>query len=221
LRNQGVAGVLIAPLPIPTPKLDLKWEWFGCADIGSSLKEPVLHRAVVDHFATMRLTYRSLRDLGYRRIGFALRPMDDNVVDNKWLAGFITAQFFASPKCNIPVLLEKDWCKETFHKWFMKNRPDAVITMHHDVKTWLREIGFQVPKDVGVAMPDLSYKNLYPDLSGVDQRTELVGALGIDLVVEQINHNERGIPKVPKTVMVEGVWVPGQNVRRQDTPADS
>ncbi len=75
--------------------------------------------------------------------------------------------------------------------------------------------GLGVPQDVGVAMPDISDRKTYPGLSGVDQRTELVGAMAIDLVVEQINNNERGIPKAAKVVMVNGVWVEGENVRRQ------
>jgi DNA-binding LacI/PurR family transcriptional regulator len=216
LRTQGISGLLIAPLPEPSPKLNLRWEWFCCADIGASLKEPVLNRAIVDHFATMRLTYRSLRDLGYRRIGLALRPMDDNVVDNKWLAGYITEQFFTAMEHRVPVLLEKEWTEKTFSRWYMKNRPDAVITMHHDIKKWLENMGIRVPLDAGVAMPDLSFRNLHSDLSGVDQHTKLVGSIAVDLVVEQINHNQRGIPIIPKVVTIQGTWVSGRNVRAQN-----
>ncbi len=215
LRTQGISGLLIAPLPEPAPKFDMKWDWFCCADIGSSLKSPIHHRAMVDHIAAMRLTYRSLWDLGYRRIGLALRPMDDGVVDNKWYAGFSTEEHFSSPEIKVPVMIEADWREETFLAWFKKYRPDAVITMHYDVKRWLEKAGYGVPRDVGVALPDLSFQKMYPDVSGVDQRTEFVGAIAVDLVVEQLTHNERGIPKVPKIVMVQGVWVPGQTVRRQ------
>jgi hypothetical protein len=49
----------------------------------------------------------------------------------------------------------------------------------------------------------------------VDQRTELVGSMGIDLVVEQINNNERGVPRAAKIVMVNGIWVQGEYVRPQ------
>jgi DNA-binding LacI/PurR family transcriptional regulator len=216
LRTQGVAGLLIAPLPYPPPeKFDIRWEWFACADVGSSLKHPHMHRTMVDHYSAMRLTYRSLRDLGYRRIGFAARPMDDNVVDNKWVAGFLTEQFFALPENQVPPMVEADWRKETFLRWFEKNRPDAIITMHVQVKDWLQEIGLGVPQDIGVAMPDISYRKIYPGLSGVDQRTELVGSMGIDLVVEQINNNERGVPRAAKIVMVNGIWVQGEYVRPQ------
>lgn len=217
LRNRGVVGVLIAPLPDPPPpKLDFKWEAFACAEIGSSVKEPKFHSAKVDHFAAMRLTYSSLRDLGYRRIGLALHITDDHEVDNKWLAGYNIEQLAEPEACRVPTLVATDWRQEIFGKWFLKHRPDAVITMRVDVKEWLTKMGFDVPREVGVAMPDISWGKMYPGISGVDQRTKLVGAIAVDLVVEQINHNERGIPKVPKTVLVQGFWVLGENVLRQE-----
>ncbi|HSI87247.1 MAG: LacI family DNA-binding transcriptional regulator [Candidatus Methylacidiphilales bacterium] len=219
LRARGVVGLLMAPLPIPPPTvLDLNWDWFACATVGYSLEEANLHHAMVDHVAVMRLVYRSLYNLGYRRIGLAIRPVDDTEVDNKWISGFCTEQFFRPAAERVPILLEPDWCEANFMRWYLPHRPEAVITVHTEVIDWLKSAGFKIPRDVGVAMPDLSFRSQFPDLSGVDQRTELVGEIALDLVVEQIHHNQRGIPPVAKIVMVEGTWVQGKNVR-SFTPA--
>jgi len=218
LRARGVVGLLLAPLPIPhPPMLGLNWDWFACATIGYKWKDPVLHRAMVDHIAMVRLTYRSLVELGYRRIGLAIRPMDDNEVDNKWLAGFCAEQFFEPASERVPIFLEANWNRETFTKWCVKARPQAVITIHTDVIEWIKQAGLRIPEDIGVAILDTSGS---PGLSGVDQRTELVGEIALDLVVEQINHNQIGVPRVAKIVMVEGTWIKGTNVRRI-SPAQS
>ena len=215
LKTRGVVGLLLPPLPVPHPeKVDLNWDLFACATIGYNLKRPELHRAMVDHIALIRLAYRSLWNLGYRRIGLALRPDDDNEVDNKWISGFCTEQFYR-PACDrVPILLEENWNQANFTKWFLKHPMDAVITLHIEVIEWIKQAGFRIPQDVGVALQDLSLKTIHKGLSGVDQRTDLVGEMAFDLVVEQINHNQRGVPKVAKLIMVEGVWVEGENVRQ-------
>ena len=48
-----------------------------------------------------------------------------------------------------------------------------------------------------------------PGCSGIDQNNERVGAAGVDLVVEQLQSNDFGLPENPKTVLIEGRWVPG------------
>ncbi|HSI83565.1 MAG TPA: LacI family DNA-binding transcriptional regulator, partial [Candidatus Methylacidiphilales bacterium] len=222
LRVRGITGLVVAPLPAPQPagltpqgQLNINWDSFASASIGLSLHKPLLHRSVVDHVAAMRLAYRSLVELGYRRIGLALRPVDDNQVENKWISGYYTEQHFTPSKDRVPLHLEADWRQDLFLKWFRKHRPDVVLTMHREVISWIEEAGFGIPGDVGVAMPDISYATLLPGLSGINQQTEVVGALALDLVVEQIHHNQRGIPRIPKMVMVQGHWVQGTCVRRQ------
>lgn len=42
---------------------------------------------------------------------------------------------------------------------------------------------------------------------------EAVAAAGIDLVVHQLYHNERGLPLHPHTVLIQGAWMDGTTVR--------
>jgi hypothetical protein len=49
-----------------------------------------------------------------------------------------------------------------------------------------------------------------PGCAGIDQSGERVGAAAVDLVVEQLHANEFGRPPNPKTVLIEGRWVPGK-----------
>lgn len=209
LRARGVAGLIIAPLPVPPPQIDLTWDWFACAAIGYSMKAPVLHRAVNDQLATVSTAYRSLGELGYRRIGLAIRASDDERVNRRWVAGFSAEQFYAPASERVPIMMTNDWRKGTFSKWFHKHRPDAVLCLDSAVKNWVEEEGFSVPKEVGVASLHSDGSDI--GLSGVAQHYERVGALALDLVVEQIHKNERGIPEAPKVVMAGGEWIMGNS----------
>jgi LacI family transcriptional regulator len=68
-----------------------------------------------------------------------------------------------------------------------------------------------VPDEVGFAT--LTYSPVYGEISGVDQNDEIVAAVGVELVAEQLHHNRRGVPTHPKIVMVEGEWKEGKTLR--------
>jgi len=64
---------------------------------------------------------------------------------------------------------------------------------------------WRIPEDIAFISPDVGVGQL----SGFDQRHDLHGALAVDLVVGQILRNERGIPKNPHHLLVEGCWSEG------------
>lgn len=53
------------------------------------------------------------------------------------------------------------------------------------------------------------------------QNSKWVGAARIDLIDAQLRRNERGVPQFPKTLLIQGHWVPGPTVRSIDPPASS
>lgn len=213
LRTRAVPGLIIAPLPEPPPPMPFSWEMFSCASIGFSLKSPMLHVAGSDNFALLKIAYRKLRELGYQRIGLALRYEDDDRVDNKWIAAFAACQFYQPAPRRVPALLTHDWDEKHFVSWFKKSRPDAVITLHGIVQQWITKLGQRIPEDVGVAYLDRDV--IGGGVSGMDQKAELTGAAAVDLAVEQINNNDRGLPLNPKVVLIEGVWADGDTTRRR------
>jgi hypothetical protein len=70
-----------------------------------------------------------------------------------------------------------------------------------------------VPRDCGFADLDIN-DQVDGDCSGIRQNYAQVAAAAIDLVVGQIQRNERGLPEFPKVVLVEGSWVDGTTTRR-------
>jgi LacI family transcriptional regulator len=51
----------------------------------------------------------------------------------------------------------------------------------------------------------------YPDVSGIDQNSEIVGGAAVDMLVAAIHRGHRGIPSHPVRVEVEGSWKAGKS----------
>ena len=48
--------------------------------------------------------------------------------------------------------------------------------------------------------------------AGIDQQAKEVGAATVDLVVTQLQNNEFGLPKHPKTMNIDGIWREGNTL---------
>lgn len=77
-----------------------------------------------------------------------------------------------------------------------------------------------MPQDVGYADLGLARTPGAGDgtpagrrISGVDLQWRDVGAAAVDLIVDQINRNEHGIPRAPRLTLVPGRWSDGDTLR--------
>lgn len=198
LASRGIRGVCIGPLA-EKGNLSLEWAQFACATIGHSLEHPHLHRASPDQFQGMGLALQTALAAGHRTIGLCLDSRVNTKVNGSWQA---RALLFAGqhPECRVPVLLaDKSQTKDSFARWFRRHKPDVIVGSDDFVVRWARELGFTVPVYVLAWNPSCG-------CAGVDERRPEVGAAAIDLIVEQLRRNERGVPAVPKLVQIEGVW---------------
>jgi len=293
LQTRGIAGVLVAPLPVPGATIDLQWDRFASVVFGYSMREPNLHRvtnhqihsmrlalaetarlgyrriglalahskdARVDHNWTtgilpyhmsvparqrvqpflpqemtsvvfgysmrepnlhrvtnhqihsMRLALAETARLGYRRIGLALAHSKDARVDHNWTTGILPYQMSVPARQRVQPFLPQEMTRESLLAWVDKERPEVILGGRQDMVVWLREAGLRVPEEIGFV--SLEYYPDYGDLAGVDQNSFTIGLAAVELVVEQLYHNERGIPQRPKVVMIESCWHPGKSVRR-------
>jgi DNA-binding LacI/PurR family transcriptional regulator len=214
LYTRDIHGLIIAPLPPGGGEMRLDWERFAAATIGYSVTAPDLHRASNHQFGTITHALDELKALGYRRIGFALSAESDARVKHHWSAGMLVYHQQIEPADRIPLLLTDGPFGRQFAAWFSEYRPEVVVSQEWQVMRVLDSLGLRVPHDVGFA--HLAVGDDEHHWAGMNQNSELVGAAAVDLVDAQLRRNERGIPSVPKTVLIPGFWVPGPTVRRVD-----
>ncbi len=216
---RGISGVIIGPLSegMGLTDVSLDWDAFAMAMIEHTFIKPRLHKVCNDEISTIGRLIQRLLDYGFERIGIAMPGHMDEHANHYWLAGFQTYQALAASAHRVPHLITSNWGKEQFLKWHKRWKPEAIITIGNDCVRWLREAGVRVPEEVSCAT--LYWKKNRPHLSGYYQNHEKMAAAAVDLVVEQINRNERGLPESEKTILIQAEWKDGSTVRpRVDVP---
>lgn len=216
LKARGFAGVVLAPTTDNAPAASqTDFDFCASATIGYSVENPVLSRAVHDHACGLERALAELVARNHRRIGLVVGEIINRRVRGRWLGAFMTARDGALAEHLVPpVILPLNQETTTLDHWLKQHRPDAVITTEWALaKKRLAHIGARIPEDTSLVHLEWS-----PDLpggaAGIDQRSEMVGAAAVDMVIGQIVRHERGEPKVRRTLLIEGRWVDGPTVRR-------
>jgi LacI family transcriptional regulator len=78
----------------------------------------------------------------------------------------------------------------------------------------LGQAGYRVPRDIGLAV--LSVLDGNAD-AGINQNSAVIGEAAVQMLISLIHHNERGIPKVCRELLVEGEWVDGRTLPPRKT----
>lgn len=212
LRVRSIGGVIVGPVPGRDATDFLDWKQFSSALIGESVRAPRLNRAVPSQRHAVQLAVRELAALGYGRIGLVLRRRYHAMTDYIPLSTLLLVQHGLPPRQRVPIEMPEEWTEKNFLAWFKRHRPDAIIGVVRPVRDWLARAGLQCPRDVGLV--SLDWDEASDDFAAVDQNATAVGAAAVDIVLTQMRRNERGIPSVPQTVLVDSVWRAGASLRR-------
>ena len=226
LSARGMPG-LVLPLNYRPSMTRRDWSGFAVAVLGRHKKntdysvpghrpDPMPHGVSEDYFFNMRLACRSLRALGYRRIGWVSNPWFDAVTDSLYPAAFAQEQTEwpeaeRLPPFLLPGLARPDTAPPPgFAQWIRRQRPDVLLGRFVELADWARAL------DLGARAPDLAHLGLAADVkgwSGIDPQFRELGAAAIDLVAAQLARNERDTPVHPKEVLIRGTWVAGRSTR--------
>ena len=217
LWNRGIEGLIFAPLQQrlsgdSSRRIEMDIGRFSAVEISETIESPDLDRATSDPYAAMVRILEELHRLGYRRPGLVLEEALDLRVGGKWTAAFMRmtrgdADLPSPYLVAVPRQLD-------FDRWFERNRPDAVVSVDRLGLRLLQGRGAKIPEQVGYASLDLDGDlPEFPEASGIDQNSRLVGAAAVDLLVAAIQRGQRGIPPHPVRTMVEGSWRKGKSTR--------
>jgi len=211
LWTRGIQGVLIPPQEHLTG-IDLAWDNLSAVTFGYTLLTPRLHLVSSHEYRTMGSLFVELEKRHYRRVGLVNLREHDIRVDNNWLAAYLVEQASLSRENRLPPLVLKQWDAKKLLSWVERYRPDAIVTRLPEVLHSLRCAGYAVPGDIGVAYHTLNERSCC--FSGMRKNSFQIGVMAVDLLVDMLHRNERGIPPRPYMLMVEGSWVEGETLRQ-------
>lgn len=207
LFARGVRGSLLSPLADFQHTIDFNWSRHAVVAIGRTCPEMPITRVRHDGVALTSTCYRNLAHHGYQRIGIAL-PAVHTRWTHLWITGFLGSEWIFQSKPIKPVVFDWREGSAEFQRWFKEWKPDAVIGTWPDRPLeWMREMGVDVPGEVGYASLDAT-----GEVAGMVQANHLLGAAAMDVLASQIFRNEIGLPRMPVVTVVEGAWKEGTTV---------
>ncbi|HEX2854076.1 MAG TPA: LacI family DNA-binding transcriptional regulator [Opitutaceae bacterium] len=214
LVTRGVHGLIIGRMPPGQHTLDLSWETFSSVALGMTLRTPRLHHVTENHFDTSWQAIQQCRERGYERVGFVFSEADDSPrVGDRWLGAYMLQQLKFPAASRLPACPGVPTDGATFTEWFRRERPDALVVTHAaPVIEWLRALGREVPRDVGlVELQDKPESGA----SGVYYDPAKIGALAVEMLVGLLHRNETGVPEDQHEVMLTGEWREGMTLPRR------
>ncbi|MDF3055918.1 MAG: LacI family transcriptional regulator [Rariglobus sp.] len=210
LRARGVQGVIVGTME-PLSRVPLDWARFAVAVAGYTLAHPAFHRVASNHSQTMTLVLRMLAERGYRRIGLALSERTDQRTDHLILGSYRAWQFLQPREEEIAPCYQREPDEEQFVRWLEESRPEVVMITERIMHSWLQKRGLKIPGELGVVL--LEPDRMLQGLACIQRDFAAMGAALVDLVVDQLHRNERGVPAVPKIVSVATTWREGRSIR--------
>jgi len=207
LYASGIRGVILSPFPNPRERMLMKWERYSVARIAYTIEEPKANRVSGHHFHNAYLAIEKLRSYGYERIGLVLDPTLNERTSHLWRAAY--ADYCLNIASGNPTggLLESIDDGDLVD-WYQSFRPDAIIGNETDrVIEILGGRGYACPRDFGYAR--IGRFEEQDEYAGVVNQRRKIGAIAVETVAAMIARNETGIPRTPKTVMIDGYWKDG------------
>jgi LacI family transcriptional regulator len=215
LWTQNFQGLLIAPLPVDFPPLEIEWSKFSALSLDYSVAKPVLNRVVDDHSFGIERVLAEIARRGYRRPGLVLRASQDVRTHHSRLGVFLVHRRLLPEWHDVPPLILPDdrWDAQLFAQWVKNERPDVVLTEEFELPATVRSLGLRVPRDLGLAF----FHKEHParTLSGLQINSDHVGSTAASILMRMVETNERGEPRVPTTTLVQSfTWNDGRTLRR-------
>lgn len=214
LKARGVEGIIVSPQSSQIIGAHLDYSPFAASTFGYGLPLPALHRASTNMMQGILTAADMLEHRGYQRIGIAVTRWIDARADHTYSGALLHYQQKLPAGRRVPFLYVPDNFAngaKPFYAWMKKHRPDAVISFDAYVPEWLTQLGLSVPDDVGLVVHDWTER--MTGFAGIHHRRSHVAAAAVDLVATQLTQNEKGIPEVPRQILIPPAWIDGPSIR--------
>ncbi len=213
LRDNHITGVVLGSFQPGFAEIALNWADYAVCKIHSRHTEPNATVVANDQLREVRMAFRRIAALGYRRIGLAVGRADEDASGHRHTAGYLMEQAAVAVDRQIPPLIfpyntDATMLGGMITRWVRRHHIDAVICNWTSVREVIEGAGLRVPHDVACAC--LCLCDAAPDgLAGVRPHLHLVGERAVSIVVTQLKSGQPGLPEVPSSIYVQSTWEDG------------
>ena len=214
LYTRSINGAVLVAPDTAAVEVDIRLDELSMVALGEC-GAPAVHCVATDAFRSMQTLAFEIVRRGYIRAGLVSRHRRTPTVHDAWEAGLWLGLLHAPDREMAPTLDLPEWDADIFGTWFTEHLPCVVVTPFTEAIDWLRANGYDVPGDVAVVSPSLPMAET--GMSGMQENTAELGAAAIDYVVGLMHRHERGVPALPKRLMVGSTWFEGSTIAEKNS----
>ncbi len=220
LLNRGVQGlVALGEIPQKYYRESFNWDEFSVVQCGRYANPMPFNVVRPNIFSALRLAYHKAKDLGYKRIGFAVGKHDPIIQDDeaRICAAYGFSILESQEEDRIVPYMGNMHDIDLFVEWAKEHLPDCVIGFHLGQCAGLIAAGIKVPDDMGFACLHLLAGDTLGDeqqltIAGVNQDQGEIARQTIDLLDQQIRHHVKGFVKKQMDVLIPSFWQDGDSL---------
>lgn len=204
LATRNIRGLVFAPAFRSTSlKLDFDWSQFSTVVMGYAQWEPEMHRALPNHYNSVRQCLEYLIKNGAKNPAAVFSKRINLRTDFAQEAAFITHH----PQPNRAqklIFFHDETNLDELPAWLRSHRIDSVIFGRNEFFHTCRQ---QCPRVLSkLKQVTMEWEHNHQSLPGIHQRYDHVGMAAVDLLSAQLQINETGAPERPKILMLGSDW---------------
>ena len=193
LRSRGIRGGIILGHSFGNvfpPSFKCVWKNFYFVSAGIKTHDPNLEMVSADHYAISYHAMLNALQKGYKRPVLIIDEHIDNLVDGRFVAGFLRAQMGIPSENIIPPLTEsisEDNLKN-LDDYLKKYNPDAILFLLDATRKVLQKS--TVFKRRKIAMIQLERRNTnidIPNWTGMEQNNDIVGKVAMRRLADMLS----------------------------------
>lgn len=211
-KSRNVRGVILKNFR-PEKDFQLPWNDFAWVVSGHNEGIPPLHRVGNAIYQIVKLALEQAFARGYQRPVLAMPMRGPRRAGYRWSGAFLGNLLARSPKPGWNSVFQDDWSQPAFAAWFRKQKPDVILSLHDQPRSWLESMKVKVPAEVGFL--HLAANISTCKASGVVQDFFRGGEAAIHALDSELRRNEIGIPELPTTFTVAGKWQEGRTLLKR------
>lgn len=207
-KARSIQGILIPPIGEGAIDLgQIDWSSFAAVRLGRAAAGPKMHFVGSAQIANAILAFNRACDLGYLRIGFVCEYWATRYFG----AGYSWAQRALPEASQLPLLAlnpEDSFERQqaAFDAWLKQNQPDSIITDNSETREMLENLGYSIPRDVGLATTSIHDTTID---TGIDQSPYEIGRAAVRMLTALIAEKSFGQPEQCNETLIEGKWIDG------------
>lgn len=207
LHNRGVRGCLLLPFHRGLQQLQMDFDRLSVIALGRSQVQQGVHSVVTNPFEAVRMAMTNALHSGYSRPGIALESYQDQRADGRYHGAFHVSQEQLPEANRIPPFAGSPHHLEALREWLNHYKPDVVLSYGRWVMNALSKFGYKIPDAIGFI--DVNCSSADQTVTGVCQNYAEMGSAAVDLLVDLINKDERGLPRMKRLHLVDVTWKAG------------